>query len=96
MTGASGYKINVAFEDVRAAQVSNDITEMIQNFIDQIDEQLDELLCSHQSHDSNESDRNTVIQLSSDQEIDSPIMFIDDKTDDSASVNNTVKSTEFQ
>lgn len=51
--GAAGHQINVAFEYARAAQMTRDIKEMVQQAIDQFDENIDNLLMSADGdHDS--------------------------------------------
>lgn len=47
--GSAGRKITVAFEDARAAHVQFDITSMIQESIDRLDEEIDDILDDHQS-----------------------------------------------
>lgn len=47
--GSAGHKITVAFEDARAAHMQSDITNMIHEAIDKLDDDIDELLSTHQS-----------------------------------------------
>lgn len=47
--GSAGHKVTVAFEEARAAHVQSDITSMIQEPIDKLDEEIDDLLDNHHS-----------------------------------------------
>lgn len=50
----AGHKISVAFEDARAAHVNSEITDMIQEAIDKLDEDIGDVLSEFQSESSEE------------------------------------------
>lgn len=50
----AGHKLSVAFEDARTVHVNSDLTEMIQESINKLDEDIDEMLSELQSESTAE------------------------------------------
>lgn len=58
--GAPGHKFNVALEDVRASQMTSDITLMLQDAIDQLDDGVAEMFESSQQSSSSTSNEDST------------------------------------
>lgn len=80
--GAEWYKRSVVFEDARAAHVTIDMTDVLQQSIDELDEYLDELLSSdisnifapddldHNHDDYGKSQSEVILQTESSDQVD--------------------------
>ena len=64
--GAAGRQISVAFEDARAAHVQSEITDMIQESIDKLDNGIEEILSTPDATSYNDQIQNSSQDLSTD------------------------------
>lgn len=81
--GAGGHKITVAFKNARAAHVQSDITEMIQEAIDTLDEELEDILSPSITPDENEVGPSPIV-VNAGEEISPDDIIIDESPEEQA------------